>query len=48
LKDAIYKETGVASIIMDLDGGDQREYDPEATHGALDAFIETLLARKAA
>ena len=47
LKDAIYGQTGVPSIILDLDGGDQREYVAEATHGALDAFVETLLARKA-
>ncbi|MBN2496799.1 MAG: 2-hydroxyacyl-CoA dehydratase [Deltaproteobacteria bacterium] len=45
-KEAIFEATGVPSMIFDLDGVDVREYDPEATKANLDAFVETLLARK--
>lgn len=47
LKDAIQRETGVPAIIFDLDGVDLREYDAAATKASLDAFVETLLSRKA-
>jgi len=46
LKEAIYRETGVPTLMFDLDGGDQREYDDAAVKSHLDAFVETLLARK--
>jgi benzoyl-CoA reductase/2-hydroxyglutaryl-CoA dehydratase subunit BcrC/BadD/HgdB len=44
LKDAIGGATGVPSLLFDLDGVDQREYDAAATKARLDAFVETLLA----
>lgn len=47
-KEAIFKETGVPSIVFDLDGVDSREYDADATKATLDTFVETLLARKGA
>jgi hypothetical protein len=46
IKDAILRETGVPSVIFDLDGVDQREYDAAATKENLDTFVETLLAKK--
>lgn len=46
IKDALLRETGVPSVIFDLDGVDQREYDASATKEHLDTFVETLLARK--
>ena len=46
IKDAIRRETGVPSVIFDLDGVDQREYDAATTKENLDTFVETLLARK--
>jgi benzoyl-CoA reductase/2-hydroxyglutaryl-CoA dehydratase subunit BcrC/BadD/HgdB len=46
VKDAVAKELGIPTILVDLDGGDQREYDRAAVCSHLDAFIETLLARK--
>ena len=46
LKEGIYRETGVPTLMFDLDGGDQREYDDAAVKSHLDAFVETLLARK--
>ena len=45
-KDAIWEATGVPSLVFDLDGVDEREYDAEATKAQLDSFVETLLARK--
>ncbi|HOX42993.1 MAG TPA: 2-hydroxyacyl-CoA dehydratase family protein [Myxococcota bacterium] len=45
-KEAILEATGVPSLVFDMDGVDVREYDPAATKANLDAFIETLLARK--
>jgi hypothetical protein len=45
-KEAISRATGVPSVVFDLDGVDQREYDREAVKANIDAFIETLLARK--
>jgi benzoyl-CoA reductase/2-hydroxyglutaryl-CoA dehydratase subunit BcrC/BadD/HgdB len=48
LKDTIYRETGVPSVLLDLEGFDQREYDPAGARAQIDAFVETLLARKAA
>lgn len=42
VKEAIYRETGVRGIIFDLDGADQREYDPSAVKEHLDSFVETL------
>ena len=47
-KEAIFRETGVPSIVFDLDGVDEREYDEAATKANLDSFVETLLARKGA
>jgi benzoyl-CoA reductase/2-hydroxyglutaryl-CoA dehydratase subunit BcrC/BadD/HgdB len=46
IKEAIYESTGAPSIVFDLDGVDEREYDREAIVTNLDAFVETLLARK--
>jgi benzoyl-CoA reductase/2-hydroxyglutaryl-CoA dehydratase subunit BcrC/BadD/HgdB len=46
VKEAILRETGVPSIVFDLDGVDEREYDAAATKANLDSFVETLLARK--
>ena len=43
MKDAIYKETGVATTIFDLDAVDLREYDYAAVKERIDSFIETLL-----
>jgi benzoyl-CoA reductase/2-hydroxyglutaryl-CoA dehydratase subunit BcrC/BadD/HgdB len=45
-KEAIYDETGVPSVVFDLDGVDIREYDAAATKANLDAFIEILLKKK--
>jgi benzoyl-CoA reductase/2-hydroxyglutaryl-CoA dehydratase subunit BcrC/BadD/HgdB len=46
VKDALLRE-GIPSIVFDLDGVDEREYDEGAAKAALDAFVETLLAKKA-
>ena len=46
-KEAIFRETGVPSIIFDLDGVDEREYDPGFAKTSLDSFVESLLERKA-
>jgi benzoyl-CoA reductase/2-hydroxyglutaryl-CoA dehydratase subunit BcrC/BadD/HgdB len=46
IKDAITRETGVPTVLFDLDGIDQREYDAPTVRANLDAFVETLLARK--
>jgi len=45
-KEAIWRAAGIPSIVFDLDGIDQREYDARATQTHLDAFVETLLAAK--
>jgi benzoyl-CoA reductase/2-hydroxyglutaryl-CoA dehydratase subunit BcrC/BadD/HgdB len=45
-KEALSRATGVPSVVFDLDGVDQREYDREAAKAHIDSFIETLLARK--
>jgi len=45
-KEAIQDATGVPVAILDLDGADQRDYDPGSIKAHLDSFIETLLARK--
>lgn len=45
-KEAIFRETGAPSIIFDLDGVDDREYDPGPAKSSLDSFIENLLAAK--
>ena len=47
-KEAIYEELGVPSVVFDLDGIDEREYDETATKAQLDEFVQTLLARKGA
>jgi benzoyl-CoA reductase/2-hydroxyglutaryl-CoA dehydratase subunit BcrC/BadD/HgdB len=47
-QEAIREATGVPTVIFDLDGVDAREYDAAATHAAIDAFVEVLLARKGA
>jgi benzoyl-CoA reductase/2-hydroxyglutaryl-CoA dehydratase subunit BcrC/BadD/HgdB len=46
IKDAILRETGVPSVVFDLDGVDQREYDAATTQHNLDTFVETLLTKK--
>jgi benzoyl-CoA reductase/2-hydroxyglutaryl-CoA dehydratase subunit BcrC/BadD/HgdB len=46
-KEAIFREVGVPAVVFDLDGIDEREYDAAATKAQLDAFVETLLDRKA-
>lgn len=45
-KEAIFRETGAPSIIFDLDGVDDREYDPGPAKSSLDSFIENLLDAK--
>ena len=45
-KDALLEKAGVPSIVFDLDGVDEREYDPHAAKASLDSFIESLLERK--
>lgn len=45
-KESIQEKMGVPAMIVDLDGADQRDYDPPALKAQLDSFIETLLARK--
>jgi benzoyl-CoA reductase/2-hydroxyglutaryl-CoA dehydratase subunit BcrC/BadD/HgdB len=47
VKDALLRE-GIPSIVFDLDGVDEREYNEGAVKAALDAFVETLLAKRAA
>jgi hypothetical protein len=47
-KEALMKETGVPSIVFDLDGVDDREYDKAAAEASLDSFVETLIAGKGA
>lgn len=47
-KEAIYEATGVPTVVFDLDGIDEREYDPVAVKAQIDSFIETLLARRKA
>ena len=47
-KEAIWEAAGVPSLVFDLDGVDEREYDAEATKAQLDSFVETLLAKKGA
>jgi len=47
-KDAIWKELKIPALVFDLDGIDEREYDEASTKAQLDAFVETLLARKGA
>lgn len=46
IKDAIFKETGVPSVIFDLDCIDARDYDAAAAHANLDSFVEILMAKK--
>lgn len=46
VKDAVYEQTGVPSAIFDLDGLDQRDYDDNACKASIDAFMESLLAKK--
>jgi benzoyl-CoA reductase/2-hydroxyglutaryl-CoA dehydratase subunit BcrC/BadD/HgdB len=45
-KEAIFRETGAPSIVFDLDGVDEREYDPTPAKSSLDSFVENLLAAK--
>jgi benzoyl-CoA reductase subunit B len=45
-KDAISRETGLPSIVFDVNGGDEREYDPAAAKANIDSFIESLLTSK--
>jgi benzoyl-CoA reductase/2-hydroxyglutaryl-CoA dehydratase subunit BcrC/BadD/HgdB len=47
IKEALFREAGVPSIIFDLDGVDEREYDPGFAKASLDSFVESLLERKA-
>ena len=47
-KEALMKETGVPSIVFELDGVDDREYDEAAAKASLDSFVENLIARKGA
>lgn len=42
------KETGVPSIVFDLDGVDDREHDEAVAKASLDSFVETLIAKKGA
>lgn len=46
VKDAVYKETGIPTMIFDLDGLDTREYDDATSKANLDSFVETLLTSK--
>jgi hypothetical protein len=45
-KDAISRETRVPSIIINVNGWDEREYEQTSAKASLDAFIESLLATK--
>lgn len=45
-KEAIFRETGVPTVVFELDGVDAREYEPAATKATIDAFIDTLKARR--
>ena len=45
-KDTIFKNTGIPTMIFDLDGLDIREYDDANIKANLDSFIEALLASK--
>ncbi len=47
VKERIMEETGVPSVIFDLDGIDTREYDDGVAKENLDSFIESLLAARA-
>lgn len=46
VKDALLREAGIPSIVFDLDGVDEREYNDSATKATLETFVETLLAKK--
>lgn len=46
VKDALLERAGVPSIVFDLDGVDDREYDDVAAKATLDSFVATLLAKK--
>jgi len=46
VKDALLRE-GIPSVTFDLDGVDEREFNAGAAQATLDAFVDTLLARKA-
>ena len=48
VKDAVYEESKVPTMIFDLDGLDIREYDDATSKANLDSFIESLLAGKRA
>ena len=45
VKDALLRE-GIPSVTFDLDGVDEREFNAGAAQATLDAFVDTLLARK--
>lgn len=47
-KETIYRETGVPTLVFDLDCIDSREYDPAATKASINSFVETLLRKKGA
>jgi benzoyl-CoA reductase/2-hydroxyglutaryl-CoA dehydratase subunit BcrC/BadD/HgdB len=48
IKDAVARETGVPTVMMDVDYCDSREHDKDAIARSLDSFCETLLQRKGA
>jgi benzoyl-CoA reductase/2-hydroxyglutaryl-CoA dehydratase subunit BcrC/BadD/HgdB len=45
-KEAIYRESGIPTLVFDLDGLDSRDYDEAAVKASIDSFIETLLVKK--
>jgi hypothetical protein len=48
LKDHVFDQLGVPTLMIDADYGDQRECDEVAILDNLDSFVAALLARKGA
>jgi benzoyl-CoA reductase/2-hydroxyglutaryl-CoA dehydratase subunit BcrC/BadD/HgdB len=48
VKEALQKELGIPSIVFDLDGVDEREFDENLVKSNIDSFVETLLVAKGA
>jgi benzoyl-CoA reductase/2-hydroxyglutaryl-CoA dehydratase subunit BcrC/BadD/HgdB len=46
VKEALLEQVGVPSVVLDLDGVDDREYDSVAARANIDSFVETLLEAK--
>ena len=48
LKDHVFDELGVPTLMIDADYGDERECDAVAIKENLDSFVAALLARQGA